>query len=441
MAVPPWTRELFSGSLDDVAQKLKSAVAGSQLPQAALRSLDRVMRETTRGAQQLKRWARRFSSLSFAAINGSGVYFHEQLDAAPLAAEQLHQIIPGEYLSTRAQGRDRERIEQLCSGAVTARIQSSTLVAHSLDAAIVAAVATLPPDALIALRRCDSIRPEGGRTLPDLLASTGVRVVEIGTSDQVTADDWGSVRNWNRGPVVIVEIRWPAASLHNLNKQNERLTNVPSDLQNARRLTLSLHGTLRCVEGLEVDCQDVLDQETLQQSWLTIVPGHRLIGGPRSGLLLGQAENLQAVRSGSLWSVLQADVGTIAGLTYTLQQNGPAPFGLEKLLRLSPENLQDRAARLATQLAGDSTIASCEIVETHTRVAADLPPRIISRALKLRHQSLSASDWAERLAQESPGVVVETAADAVILDLRWIPPQLDEQLAGLLARPKAVAAE
>lgn len=430
MAVPPWTREFFPGSLDDVAQRIKSAIASTQIPAVALRGIDRVMREANRGAQQLRRWAQRFSSLSFATMNASGVYLHEELAAVPLAAAQLHAMFPGELLAPRRETADRQRIEQLCGAAVSATLNVATLVARSTDAAIVAAVASLPSDALIVLRRCDAIRLDSPRTLPDLCAALGHRVLEIGSTAEVAAEDWSSVKQAQRGPLALVQVSWPQGSTI-----GQLPLAPPANLAIDFSILIAPLGSLRHIEPLPPQQTDPLTSQKLEPHTLTILPGHRLVGGPRSGMILGKNEAIERVRGTSLWSLLQADVGTIAGLTYTLQQAGPAPFGLESLLNTSVENLDDRAQRLSVQLAADPTIVAVEIIPTSASVAAELPRTIPSRALRLRHATWTPEQWAKVLADETPSLIVNSSEDAIVVDLRWVPPQLDQRLATILSRP------
>lgn len=432
MVVPPWTKELFSGSLEDVAQRVKTAIGNSQIPATALKGLELVLQETQRGAQQLRRWAKRFSSLSFSAINTSGTYFHEHLQGCPLAAEQLQQMFPGENFSTRQDSLDRRRIQQLACHAVHNYIDSACLIARNTDAAVLAAIASLPPETTLALWRGHAIRLSGERTLPELLGSLGHHVLELGTPSQASEDDWNIVHRCDSGPVVVIDVCAPVSST-TLASHAPPITETASG-HPVHRLAISPMGSLRELQGVSPEWTLRISNETLKTAWLTIVPGERLIGGPRSGIILGPQPALERLESTPIWSVLQADLGTSAGVTYTLQQAAPAPFGLEKLIATTIENLQDRGERLAIQLAGDPYIESCQVIESKARIAPDLPREIPSRALRLKHHSLAADAWAKKLAQDTPSLITEVDGDTILVDLRWLPPTLDERIAPLIGK-------
>lgn len=432
MVVPPWTKELFSGSLEDVAQRVKTVIGNSQIPATALKGLELVLQETQRGAQQLRRWARRFSSLSFSAINASGTYFHDQIQGCPLAAEQLHQMFPGENFSTRQDSSDRARIQQLACNAVHNYVDASCLIARNTDAAVLAAIASLPADTTIAIWRGHAVRLSGERTLPELLGSLGHHVLEVGTPTQATDDDWNIVRRCEKGPVVVIDLCTPNSSTA-LGSPSPSISETASG-HPVHRLTISPMGSLRELQGVSPDWTCRISNETLKTAWLTIVPSELLLGGPRSGIILGPPAALERLESRPLWSVLQADLGTSAGVTYTLQQAAPSPFGLEKLMATTIENLQDRCERLAIQLTGDPHVESCQVIEANTRLAPDLPLEIPSRALRLKHRSLAADAWAKKLAQDTPSLITDVDGDTILIHLRWLPPTLDERIAPLIGK-------
>ncbi len=435
MPVPPsWTRDLLSGSLDEVAAKLKGneAIQNLQskatqllgdLPATAARSLDRILRETRKGSDHLRRWARRHSSLSLSAINGSGVWLHESLAGAPLSPAQTDALVPADQMSGLTAITVGPRIEQRLQVALGKFVDSHCLVAHSFSGAIAAVGASVPHDAKLAMPRAAVFRVEGKLPLPELLTASGARVLEFGSTDGCSADDLAAATRTLAGDLYTVEVDCPHLLPHSIH------------MDTAKSILIAPLASLQPLPAPADQQIKSLSKELLAQHWLTIIPGNTFVGGPTCGLILGRPDTLQIVRQSPLWSVLQAGQGTLASLVVTLE--GPSqqqldPACLDSLLTTSEENLQNRCQRLATQLAGEPAIASCEILTESARLAPSLEAIIPSRQLRITYQDGSGPQRAIRMADESPALLTRPCDDAVVLDLRWIPPQFDNQLVALL---------
>ncbi len=439
MGLPPWTRtftrDLMSGSLDEVANRIRTAVTTSELPATALRGLDRVMRETRKGAEQVRRWARRHASLSHSAVNGSGIYFHGDLASCPLAAEQLQTLIPEAELFAGNLPAQRERIVRQLDSLVNRRWGGHALVANSTAAAIVAAAASVRESSLY-LPRCCVFRPDGQRPLPELLKAGGGRLVEVGTAEGCELADWAQLNDDTCASAALFEVHWPTAAQR---PSPAWSCGEQSPAANCRRISLLPYGCWEPLDEALAEACTPLNAELLERNWLTIVPGNRLLGGPRSALILGSRAALATVEAAEIWPVLAADLGTVAALVETLQQPNTNELSLARLLRPATENLQNRGERLATQLAGSPAIAEVQITSGPARLATDLNTEIPSRQLRIRHASLTAESWAERLRADNPALLTSIAEDQLALDLRWIPTHLDEHLAALLCGQTAAA--
>ena len=88
MAIPPWTYELLRKGITDVAKKASETEAVERikqqaselfqdLPEAAAKGIDAVIKKTEVGKSSIEKWVRRESQVTSPIINASGILFHQ----------------------------------------------------------------------------------------------------------------------------------------------------------------------------------------------------------------------------------------------------------------------------------------------------------------------------------------------------------------------------
>lgn len=444
MPLPPWTRELFSGSVEELAGRLrrneslrelqtKATDMLGELPVTAARRLERIMQESRRGAEQVRRWTRRQTSLSTMAINGSGILFHPSLSGVPLRTDQIEAFVPSPDLFQMARGPVRRRITARLRAAIGERGDVEIAVAHSSAAAATAVGAFAAATGLVlAVPRSAAMRLEGGRPLPEGIAAGGCRVIEVGSPDRCVAEDWEQAAGIAGEHLTSVSVDWPALSIRARSGDALPERSGPSGGRHVRFLPL---GSFAKIPGLRDGWVSHLQAESFDPQTITVLPGNRLVGGPQSGLIVGSSEVIAALRATVLWPALEADLPTMAALALALERSrGPAeelPPAVA-MLQTSVENLQNRCERLATQLVGSERVTTCEIAAAEASLVEGDGGAVPSRQLRVARSSSRAKAWAETLAAETPALLVHSEEEAIVIDLRWIPPSADSELVRLL---------
>jgi L-seryl-tRNA(Ser) seleniumtransferase len=152
---------------------------------------------------------------------------------------------------------------------------------------------------------------------------------------------------------------------------------------------------------------------------LVTASGDKLLGGPQCGLLLGAADVVDVLRRHPLARALRVDKLTLAALEATLL--GP-PAPTRAALRVPAAELHERARRLADGLAAAG--APAEVAESVAVVGGGGAPE-----LELPSWSVSLPQrYAAPLRAGDPAVVGRVERGRLLLDLRCLPADRDDQL-------------
>ncbi|WP_193107425.1 L-seryl-tRNA(Sec) selenium transferase [Brachybacterium sp. FME24] len=361
-------------------------------------------------------------------LNATGVIVHTNLGRAPLsqAARRALQDAAGytdvEFdLGTGARGRRgagaRAALLAACPEAEDA------LVVTNGAAALVLATTALAGTAEVLISRGELIEIGAGFRLPDLIASTGARIREVGTTNRTHLRDYTDALGPDTGCVL------------RIHTSNYRIVGFTSDVgvdelagpcrTAGAPLVVDLGSGLL---GPETRLPDEPDIAAALRDGADVVlaSGDKLLGGPQAGILLGRADVIARLARHPLARAVRADKLALAALEATL--TGPTPPVLESL-RLDPDELRERTAQLAACLGG-------RLIEHEGRVGggggAEVP--LPGWALALE------AELADPLRTGEPAVVATVRDGACLLDLRCIPPADDGRLIAAVESARAALA-
>lgn len=450
MAIPTWAVEALMRSVGSVVDKVPperidqiKQRAGQwleELPQSAARGVDSVMRGARVGKEMIDRWARRHTALVTPVINASGSLVEPRIQGVPiglstidLAAEAL---ASPPLLTPIAIDRLQRRLNR-CAG----DNELAILVASSVDAACMAIGMTRGGKPLY-MHRSQSSRLPSGTPIPEAFvphstsADPRSYVHEVGSVDGITESDTSSLPS----PAVLLAVDNggpnPIWFQSNNDQQLTRIVLMMAcgGLQHPKPdagvdLRETFKPTLRSAAELLTGESDVGSAD------LVIAPGDGLLGGPSCGLIIGRKELIESIAQAAVWRSFRASVAITAMMTHaleTLSGGHAAAHPILSMLHTGEENLRSRAERLATRVSADESVRTCQVTSEHASLAASGPWRITSRQLRLQHQTKSPSAWAQQLVEGVPAVLASVDNDALVIDLRWVPPSDDGALAAAI---------
>ena len=346
-------------------------------------------------------------------INATGVVVHTNLGRAPLSRAALEAVVTAggatdvEFdLHTGQRARRGRGAMAALARAVPAA--GGVHVVNNNAAALLLTAMTLAPGKEIVISRGELIEIGDGFRLPELMASTGSRVREVGTTNRTHLRDYADAVGPDTGFVLKVH------------PSNYHVTGFTSAVPIAELAKLDVPLVVDIGSGL-LSAHPLLPDEpdagTALRDGADVVTasGDKLLGGPQAGLLLGNAELIERLRRHPAARALRVDKLTLAALEATLV--GPPPPVVEAL-RVNVEELRARAQRLVAQLPGTQAVDCVAAVGGGGAPGVDLPSAAVSVP----------ESCAAALRIGSPAIVGRLEGGRCLLDLRTVAPDDDEVL-------------
>jgi L-seryl-tRNA(Ser) seleniumtransferase len=306
-------------------------------------------------------------------LNATGVIVHTNLGRAPLAEEALervHEVARGYSnleldLSSGTRGSRQDHVASILRRLTGAE---AALVVNNNAAAVLLALAALADGREVIVSRGELIEIGDGFRIPDVLARSGARLVEVGTTNRTRASDYeGAV-----GPETALLLR-----VHQSNFRVVGFTEQPRVEELAavaRRHGLPLvddlgSGALTASSNLQLADEPSARDALAAGADLVCFSGDKLLGGPQAGIVAGRADLVERLRRHPLQRALRADKLTLAALEGTLQLYLDAPERIP-VLRMLGEDVDAVRAR-AERLVG---LVDGELEQTVARVGGGALP-------------------------------------------------------------------
>ena len=345
-------------------------------------------------------------------LNCTGVVLHTNLGRAPLSPRAVEAMaaaagyVDVEYdLATGARARrGRGTLAALREAVPDA---GDVLVVNNGAAALVLCTTALAAGREVVVSRGEMVEIGDGFRLPDLIASTGARLREVGTTNRTSLADYADAVGPGTGCILKVH------------PSNFRVEGFTSSVPVAGLAGLGAPVVADVGSGLLAPdplLPDEPDVRTALRDGAALVTcsGDKLLGGPQAGLVLGRADLVEQVRRHPLARAQRVDKTTLAALEATLR--GPQPPSWDAL-RADPDGLRARCEALAAAVGG-------EVVPSDGAVGGGGAPGLTLPGWAV---SLPAS-YAEKLRVGTPCVVGRLERDRCLLDLRCVPADDDDRV-------------
>jgi L-seryl-tRNA(Ser) seleniumtransferase len=357
-------------------------------------------------------------------LNATGVVLHTNIGRAPLSVAAIDAMVTAAAyvdveLDVATGARARRGRDTLAALRDVVPAAGDVMVVNNGAAALVLATTALAGGREVVVSRGEMVEIGDGFRLPDLIASTGARLREVGTTNRTSLADYAEAIGPDTGCVLKV---------HPSNFRVQGFTSSVSVTELAGLPGLAVPIVVDIGSGLLAP-DPLIPQEpdaatTLAEGAdLVTCSGDKLLGGPQAGLLLGRSELIDLLRRHPLARAVRVDKLTIAALEATLR--GPAtPTRIA--LHADPARLRARCDHLCAELlkGAEAAPVEAEVVPSPGAVGGGGAPgvELPGWAVALPEAFESA------LRRHDPCVLARVEHGRTIVDLRCIPESADDAL-------------
>jgi L-seryl-tRNA(Ser) seleniumtransferase len=377
------------------------------------------------------------SQLLRPVINATGVLLHTNLGRAPVGAGALaaaRDIAGYSNLEYRVdEGVRGSRHEHAGSLLALACGAEAGMVVNNNAAAVLLVLATLARDRDVLVSRGELVEIGGGFRVPEILAETGARLVEVGTTNRTRRDDYARA------------IGDDTALLLKVHASNYRMVGFVEAVTVGELASVGPPVVVDAGSGLLDEATPWLssrptwmrDELGVRQcldagAALVTFSGDKLLGGPQAGVIVGRRALVDRLKAHPLARAVRADKLTLAAmqsvaLAYLSGDVSSVPFW--RMATASPDELRVRAERLAAAVNG------AKVIDTQAVAGGGALPGLEIPSCGVALDCARPEAVAQRLRRD--GVVARVDDGHIVCDLRTIDPADDERVADALGRALA----
>jgi L-seryl-tRNA(Ser) seleniumtransferase len=359
-------------------------------------------------------------------INATGVIIHTNLGRAPLSDAALAAMtaVGRGYSNLEYEleaGKRGSRFDHLESLLCRVTGAEAAIAVNNNAAALLLVLSELAQGREVVISRGQLVEIGGGFRIPDVMAQSGARLVEVGTTNRTYLHDYESA------------IGESTVALMRVHASNFRVVGFVESAQLPDLAGLAHEHGLLLLDDLGSGClldtrrYGLSEEPTPQGSIaagadLVMFSGDKLLGGPQAGIIVGRRELIARLRRHPLARALRMDKSSIAALNATLLHyvKGEAEREVPVWRMISaPLNEVGRRARRWARLIGHGAtiIDGRSMVGGGSLPEESLPTRLI--AIPAAGGSGLAA-LARRLREGEPPIIGRIEDGRLLLDPRTI---------------------
>ncbi|MDX6288967.1 MAG: L-seryl-tRNA(Ser) seleniumtransferase, partial [Blastocatellia bacterium] len=370
-------------------------------------------------------------------INATGVVLHTNLGRAPLSeaarraiTEQAAGYCNLEYdIVNGTRGPRSPRVDDLLADLTGAE---AALVVNNCAAATLLVLTVLAAEGETIVSRGELVEIGGDFRVPDVMAQSGTRMIEVGSTNRTRLSDYRKAISENTRLIMRV---------HPSNYRIIGFTATPAlkELASLAHDTGLLFyedagsGALLDFTEYGIDGEPVISKSIEAGADLVSFSGDKLLGGPQAGLLVGRSEPIERMRRHPLYRALRADKLRLAALEATLDSyargTSVSDVPAHQLIAQSADRIKERAESLILRLR-DQLVESVSLdtVDGESAAGGGSGPssRLPTVLVSIAHQGLTPNQIEAALRRAETPVIARIVDDRVLLDLRTVG-ESDEQ--------------
>lgn len=409
-------------ALGEVRQRLMTG-ATADVDEATIR--ERVL---TVAAQRLAATRRPFYRR---VVNATGIVLHTGLGRAVLsqaAIRQIAQELQGYSLlqlsaETGKRSRRDERIDWLLQRLTGA--EAATVVNNNAAATAIV-LNTVGKGKEVIVSRGQLVEIGGSFRLPDVMAFSGAKLVEVGTTNKTHARDYENAITENTAAILRVH----PSNYKIQGFSSEVPLDVLVEIAHSHGLTMIDDvgaGALVDFSQFGFAPEPTLPDSVRQGADIVTCSADKLIGAAQGGIILGRKKLIDAVRKNQFARIVRVGKLTLAALEATLKLFLDEEIALREvptlqMLRRSVDEIRKHAERLAGAIGEKAAGATVTTVGGFSQMGSGSLPlqNLATTLVAIRPEQGGAESVARRLRLCETPVFTRIQNDQVLLDPRTL---------------------
>ena len=383
--------------------------------------------------RRLKTWTR--PTLQ-PVINASGVILHTNLGRSPLstaAMQAANEVALGysnlEYdLPAGKRGSRLLHAEELLVRLTGAE---AALVVNNNASAVLLALTGLAKRRRVLIARTQLIEIGGGFRIPDVMAQSGAKLVEIGTTNRVHLGDYEQAID--EQPIKLV-MRAHRSNFAIIGFHTEPLLEEITKIAHAAGIPLVDDlgsGTLIDTAPFGLGHEPTVQESLNAGADLVTFSGDKLLGGPQAGIIVGRKELVSKLKKHPLARAVRADKLALGALSATLlhylKDEALTKIPVWRMISATEDELHTRVSAWIEALGTGQAVGGQSTVG-----GGSLPGQVLPTAL-LALSNPNPMKLLSRLRETDPPIIGRIQDNQVVLDPRTVLPEQDDVLTGILA--------
>ncbi len=365
-------------------------------------------------------------------VNATGVVLHTNLGRAVLAPEAVAAIesvasAPCALEYDVDSGSRGSRDDAVARHLLPLTGAEAVAVVNNNAAAVLLALNTLARGKEVVVSRGELVEIGGSFRIPDICASSGAHLREVGTTNRTHLSDYAGAIGADTGLLLKVH------------PSNYAIEGFTADVSLAELVELGRRSAVPVVEDLGsgalldlsqrgLPAEPVVAERVASGADAVTFSGDKLLGGPQAGLIAGKREAVELMQSNPLKRALRCDKMTLAALDATLRlyrTSGDPGADLPTLRYLTRpaseiEKTASAAARLISAALGDGYDVGVRRCQSQIGSGAQPTATLASAAVVITADQRGAGEIAADFRRSEPPIIGRVKDDCLWLDCRCV---------------------
>jgi L-seryl-tRNA(Ser) seleniumtransferase len=375
---------------------------------------------------------RRLSAYSLIPlINATGVVIHTNLGRSVLSSRALENIrrVAESYsnleydIGKGKRGKRYTHIKRILREVTGAE---DALIVNNNAAAVLLCLNALSKGKEVIVSRGELVEIGGSFRMPDVMASSGAILREVGTTNKTHLYDYEKAINENTSMIL------------KIHKSNFRIVGFTEEVSIEDLVRLGGKHQIPVMYDLGSGCLidfrqfGIYDEPSVKEIVktgvdLTTFSGDKLLGGPQGGVIVGAKKYIERIQKNPMTRAMRIDKLTLAGFEATLMEYVDEEKVVEniptlRMLLQKPEEIKRRANKISRRLKSEIKDADIRIMQDSSRAGGgalpemDLPTYVVA----IKSDQISVNELEEKLRKGDPPIITRIKGDSLIIDARTV---------------------